>query len=373
MTSSPGFDPRPEKFAPLRPDYGVHPGEVLRTILEQKNISQADLASRTRLSTKHVNQVLKGSASMSADVAIHLERVLGTPAHMWTSLESQWQEHRSRERDRAKFSTFIEWVRQLPIRELIRRDYLVQQDSEVDLVRDALSLFRVADPIAFERTWLKPITGGFRRSQEFSIDEFATASWLLDAERTTDSVTLPPFSLPTLKKALPELRSLTQLEVVEGFDRARNILNRCGIALVFIESFPGSRISGATWWPALNRPIVALSERQKKTDIFWFNLFHELAHLVHHSRRSACVTFEGGGDDIDGRETEADQFAAEYLIPTEYNRRIASADLNDLQQIATEIGVGLSIVAGRKGHLTGNWPSVARARQKLDVEGLRVV
>src|SRR5258708_13572149 len=71
-------------------DYAVPPGETLRELLDEKGISQRELARRADLSPKHVNKLLQGLVPLSADVAMRLERVTGTPARVWTRLEPRY-------------------------------------------------------------------------------------------------------------------------------------------------------------------------------------------------------------------------------------------------------------------------------------------
>ena len=60
---------------PFKPDYAVIPGETLAEVLAERGMSQAELARHADLSTKHVNQIISGAASITADTAIRLERV----------------------------------------------------------------------------------------------------------------------------------------------------------------------------------------------------------------------------------------------------------------------------------------------------------
>ena len=65
---------------PYAPDHATPPGETLRQVLEDLHLTQLDLAHRTGLSTKHVNQVIQGSAPLTQETALSLERVTGVPA-----------------------------------------------------------------------------------------------------------------------------------------------------------------------------------------------------------------------------------------------------------------------------------------------------
>lgn len=349
-----------------------HPGEILAVALQRQNLSQVDFAARAGLSPKHVNQVLKGSASLSPDAAVAIERVLDIDATTWIELDARWHAHRSRRRRRLELDQYSAWAERFPRAQLVERGYLPDPTASSysgHPVEDLLDLFRVADPAAFDRVWLSPLDGGFKRAQQFAVDEIATATWLLIAERQTGARELPSFNIATLRRAVRKLRALTSLPIAQGFAEAREILASCGVALTFVRTLPDSRISGATWWPALNRPIVALSDRHKREDIFWFTLFHEIAHLLLHPRREAFVEFDGN-DDADGRETEADELAAEELIPRAHDKVIVTADAAQLPIIADTIGVGVSLVAGRRARLTDQWGAMSRYRKKLDVDAL---
>ena len=72
-------------------DYAVAPGETLRELLEEEGLSPRDLARRAGLSPKHVNKLLQGLVPLSADVAVRLERVTGTPARRWNALEAGYR------------------------------------------------------------------------------------------------------------------------------------------------------------------------------------------------------------------------------------------------------------------------------------------
>lgn len=358
-----------------RPDEVTHPGELLRAELADRGMSQVDFAVRAGLSTKHVNQVLKGSAVMSSDVAVTLERVLGTPASVWTNVEARWQENRSRQQARNSLTEHVGWAQQFPLAALSARGFLATAQASEEAVEALLRFFRVASPASFNKFWIESLSGSFRRAQQFKIDEYETVSWLRIAEHQTEHHDLPPFSVTRLRTALPELRQLTQLPQDEGFRRARKVLSRCGVALTFVEALPKSRIGGATWWPALNRPIIALSERHRRADIFWFTMFHEIAHLLLHPRRTAFIDLvrEKGSvdDDFDGSESQANDLAADTLIPRMHNDYIAHATGPQLIDLADSLGVGVCILAGRKARLTGNYRSVSCLREALDVAKLR--
>ena len=88
-------------YVPYAPaDEVLPPGETLREALESLEMSQSQLAQRTGMSTKHINQIIQGQAALTHDTAILLERTTGVPARFWNSLEAQYRDHLARKNER---------------------------------------------------------------------------------------------------------------------------------------------------------------------------------------------------------------------------------------------------------------------------------
>lgn len=79
------------------PDVVYPPGDTLQELLDERGLTQHELATRTDLPTKHINQLIKGAVALTPETALRLERALGTPAHVWNNLESAYQSHRARQ------------------------------------------------------------------------------------------------------------------------------------------------------------------------------------------------------------------------------------------------------------------------------------
>ena len=150
---------------------------------------------------------------------------------------------------------------------------------------------------------------------------------------------------PLFRKFFSEIRSLT------AHGDANDIVEMCaaaGVVVVFVPEVKGCRISGAAWWASPSRAVIALSDRYKKDDYFWFTFFHEAAHILLHSKKE---TFVDDGTDDDTLEDEANRFAANLLIPPEYEARLHSLTSDDdVKAFANEIGISSGIVVGRLQH-----------------------
>src|SRR5881396_148655 len=102
---------------PFLPDYAVPPGKTLRETLVTVELSQADLAARTGLSPKHINQIIQGIAPITHETAMILERVTGVPAGVWNRLEAQYREALLRARPRELTAEDEEWLTSLPVKQ----------------------------------------------------------------------------------------------------------------------------------------------------------------------------------------------------------------------------------------------------------------
>lgn len=348
---------------PFRPDYVVPPGETLRDRLAEMNLSQAELAARAGLSTKHVNQIVQGVAPITLDTAIALDRITGIPARLWNRLEAEYREGLVRARPRVLSAEDEKWLSALPIKELQKRHHLPLVKDPGRLFEAALSFFGVADSAAWARIWRGPVAS-FRRSQAYASDPGAVVSWLRIAQIDAQQRKAAPYSAATFRNVLREIRGLT----ANGDpNRMVELGASAGVVIVFVPEVKGCRISGAAWWASPSRAVVALSDRYKKDDYFWFTFFHEAAHVLLHSKKE---TFVDDGTETDFVEDEANMFAANSLIPPEDAERLRGlVTEDDVESFARELGIAPGIIVGRLQH-EGLWSWTRGHRLK---RGLRIV
>jgi HTH-type transcriptional regulator/antitoxin HigA len=55
-------------------------GQIIASILDERQCTQAELSDRSGLSKKHINQIIKGKTRLTADVAVKLELIFGVCA-----------------------------------------------------------------------------------------------------------------------------------------------------------------------------------------------------------------------------------------------------------------------------------------------------
>ena len=338
-----GLHGRPHEPAELIP-----PGETLSEWLTQEEMTQVEFARRAGLTPKHITQVVKGKVGISPEVAVAFERVTSVPARYWAQLDANYQTARHRELETEVLEERLDLVDRLPVRDLERRGCIRRTQSKVDTLRELLRFFAVADPDAVEEVWLRPAL--YRRSPAFEADAGALASWLRLAEIEASKIKTAPYDAADVRAALDEMRALSQLPGTDWIEPLARLCASVGIALVIVKELPRCRVNGATRWLSPDKAMIALSLRHRRNDIFWFTLFHELYHLLRHSKKETFVDTKGSGID-EALESEADSFASRVLIPPRFASRLSElATAADVEAFADAIGVAPGIVVGRMQH-----------------------
>jgi HTH-type transcriptional regulator/antitoxin HigA len=334
------------------PDYAVPPGLTLLETIDVIGMSQAELAERTGRPKKTINEIIKGKAAITPETALQLERVLGVPASFWNNLERNYQETLARISEQKKLEQQTGWLNKVPVSELAKKGWITMHADKVQQLKEVLNFFGVASPDQLEARWFGPAVA-FRKSRVFQSDPGAVAAWLRMGELLAQRVTCQQFAAVKFKNALQQIRPLTTQPPEVFHPEVERLCAEAGVAIVFVPELPNLRVSGATWWLNANKAIVQLSLRYKSDDQLWFSLFHEAGHIIRHGKKEVFIEDQRH----DSKEKEADEFAADTLIPKEkYRRFVISRRFSKtaICALAADLDIAPGIVVGRlqhEGHL----------------------
>jgi len=338
-----------------RPDYAIPPGETLRETLEAICMSQAELAERTGRPKKTINEIIKGTASITADTALQLERVLGVPASFWNNLERNYQETQARLRDEAQLQKQIEWLEEFPIQSLVKMGWIPKKESKVGYLKAVLQFFGIAGMKEWDTLWGGQLVA-YRKSSAFSSKPASVAAWLRKGEVEAQKVDCKPFKEKLFLDALKSIQELTA-KPPEVFEPAmKELCANAGTAVVFIPELPGTHLYGATRWLGTTRALIQLSLRGKSDDHLWFTFFHEAGHILKHGKKEVFIEAENEGcRDMAGpdKELEANRFAQEFLMPkVHYQQFLYEGDftVSAIRRFATQMGIAPGIIVGRLQH-----------------------
>lgn len=336
------------------PDYVSPPGETLQEMLEERGMSQAELAERTGRPKKTINEIINGKAAITPETALQFERVLGAPASFWNNRERYYRESLARQAERESLLEQVTWLEQVPVKAMIKFGWIQQFQDKVEQLREVLNFFSVVSPEQWRDIWCKTDIY-FRKSQAFKSDFGDVAAWLRQGEIEAAKISCAPYDEYKFREVLQHIRKLT-LEPPEIFQP--EVVHLCassGVAVVFIPQLPKTRTCGATRWLKPEKALIQLSLRYKTNDHLWFGFFHEAGHILLHGKRD--IFLEGKGiqaAEEEEKEKQANEFAEDILIPsTKYQAFITSEQYRSktgILQFASEIGVAPGIVVGRLQH-----------------------
>lgn len=339
-------------------DWTVAPGELLAELLNERSISQSELARRMGRPIKTINEIVNGKAAITPQTAIQLERVLGTSATFWINAEAAYRHDLARFAETEALEQRTPWFQRFPVKELLREG-IIDRAPVARQIEQLLQFFGVGSPEAWETRWATT-EAAYRQAPGESSPE-ARAVWLRWGEIAAGESSAGAYDPDSARRVV---RQAARLSVVTppqaAVDELCDLLASVGIALVLLPEISGTRLSGAVHWPSADRPVLQLSARHRRDDQFWFTALHELGHIIDSPRRVFTDTETGDGTESGDSPSEAtdpeaeeraDEIAREALVPSGALRAfLAKArpdDRDAIRTFARELGVAPGIVVGR--------------------------
>lgn len=327
----------------------THPGRILRRELNARDMTQTDLATRMGRPPQVINQIIGEKKAVTAETARGLEHVLGIPRHIWMNLQSNYELTLDRlaeeERLAEQGGALLNALAAPTVKEMIKRGWIEQRETTGAQLSELLSFFAVQSLTSLERT---QTAAAFRVTPGAKVEPWRLAAWLRGGELIAEQLDLPaPFDRDAFSLLLPQLRSLTC--AATPWPALRDRCAEVGVAVIVVPALPKSGANGVAYWLRRDRPVIQLSLRHKRADIFWFTFFHEAAHLLDGYRRDALIELDDTPRDSEA-ERAADQFAADLLIPPDAWRTFPAEEPITAQTItafADAVGIHPGIVVGR--------------------------
>lgn len=347
-----------------KPTTANNPGEVLQQTLDANEMSQKDLATRTGLTPKTINEIIKGKNPITHETAIKFERVFGVSASFWNNLQKNYQEYIAQQESLSNIEKQTRYLDRFACyAEMVRYGWVQKTRKPIEKVVNLLTFFRVDS--------LELISDvhdiAFRKKSDADISNEALSAWIRQGEIEAEKIETEPFDEEKLKSLIPYLRNLTVLPAEKFCEVLVEECRKCGVAVVFVPALKKTYVNGATRWINKDKAILQLSLRNKYADIFWFSFFHELAHILLHGKRDQFIDI-GDKKSEEQIEQEADTFAQEALFPKELADKYLDQSITPTRivEIGKELKLDPGIIAGRLAHDgVVEWKSVAHLRSRL--------
>ena len=189
----------------------------------------------------------------------------------------------------------------------------------------------------------------FRKSANKNFSFESLYCFLRYGEIQSNKEVYNKFDIDELKKASLEIRKLANNSFLSQFEKIKKILLQCGVYLVYETNLPHTYINGVSYKITPDKAIIMISNKGKKDDILWFTFFHEIAHLIKHSKKEVFI--DSDNDIKNDIEYEADEYSRNILIPdNEYDDFVKTTKkytTNAICDFARKNNILPGIVVGR--------------------------
>ncbi len=347
-----------------QPNIAIHPGKTLEDTLLSLSMTQADLAERTGLAKKTINEIVKHKNPITPETAIKFASVFGTSVTFWNNLQRAYEESLVRIKAEKELEYEIELLPRFTCyRELAECAYVEKSRNPKHKVLNLHNFFGVSSL----RYVSKIQATAFRKAKHQNMNYESLAAWLRCGEIEAQKMDLGRFNKDIFHDAIKDIRALTTKTKKAFNEILPDMLASLGVALVFVPYFKNTHVNGATKWLNSDNAIIQLSLRGKTEDGLWHTLFHELCHILKHGKKEQFIEFMNSYEESSEEEKEAEEFACNTLIPkSKYANFIKKNEFSysAVRKFAHDIKVSPSIVAGRLSHDFEDWTTWSGLRYR---------
>jgi HTH-type transcriptional regulator / antitoxin HigA len=327
-------------------DVAIPPGEYLQEILDNKGMTQKDFALRMGRPLKTINGIIKGKVRIIPDTAVQIENVLGVSAKFWMSMENEFQLTKAHIKELEGLKEQLGFLKIIPIKELIKRKWIEHYEDKGHQLREVLRFLGIASIYDLKAAY----PSVFRSSAKAKICPEVIALWLRKGQCDAESSKLDSYNPTLFKNTYPKFRALTREEPEIFVPKLKKQCADAGVGFILVPELPKCAVNGAAYWINGN-PFIQLNIRGKYSDKFWFDFFHEICHIIKHSKNDVFIDCE---NEVGKIEDEANEFASDILIPQIEFKEIADIRIyseSKVKQFAERIGIHPGIVVGRLQHV----------------------
>src|SRR5689334_11819735 len=136
----------------------VHPGKLLRQMMESKGWTQEELAAVTGCSRQTLYSILSGKSNISAEMALKLSAAFGNSAEEWLKWDNLYRLSIA-ETDATNVEKMARFYEIAPIREMVKRGWIKNTTAPSELEAELKSFFGAESldtdltfPVAAKRT-----------------------------------------------------------------------------------------------------------------------------------------------------------------------------------------------------------------------------
>lgn len=272
-------------------DFIFHPGVTLKEMLENKHISQRELAIRTGVTPTFIALVISGNKNISPSFAVKLGYALGVPSSFFINLQANYEKELAWLEDLESITD-----EEVEILKTIKKSKLfaLEDDDDKTSVIKLRDMLRVANLNMLKHTFPE---GQFSSYADLrGVDNNLLGAWIVSGLAESQSISLEHrFDKDDIYTLLPDLQKIMFMPSSEIKPAVKALLEQYGITISFHHKNEAMPVKGYISKRCDGVFNIVMSDMGGDAIEFWYTLYHELGHIYHGelNRRNRHIDAEG--------------------------------------------------------------------------------
>ena len=206
----------------------IPPGMTIKEVLENRHMTQKELASRMDMSEKHISKLINGEVPLTQDVALRLERVFGVDASFWNGLEAGYREKILKVEYENSLDEEINFAKPFGYAKLARLGIVPETKKKAEQVNNLQKFFEVASLKTVADEMVMPLVYENIKDMD-KARQSAIYTLVQITKGESRFVEVNPYDRELLKTFIPKIKNLSQESLNVAKEPIKDMLAVAGI------------------------------------------------------------------------------------------------------------------------------------------------
>ena len=211
----------------------IPPGMTIKEVLENRHMTQIELASRMDMSEKHISKLINGEVPLTQDVALRLERVFGVDASFWNGLEAGYREKILKVEYENSIDEEINFAKPFGYAKLARLGIVPETKKKAEQVNNLQKFFEVASLKTVADEMVMPLVYENVKDMD-KAKQSAIYTLVQITKGESRFVEVNPYDCELLKTFIPKINQLSREFLVAAKEPLKDMLAASGIIIVYL-------------------------------------------------------------------------------------------------------------------------------------------
>ena len=254
----------------------IPPGMTIKEVLEDRHMTQKELATRMDMSEKHISKLINGEVPLTQDVAMRLERVFGVEASFWNGLEASYREQILKVEYENSIDEEINFAKPFGYAKLARLGIVPETKKAAEQVNNLQKFFEVASLKNVANDMVMPLVYENIKDME-PAKKSAIYTLVQITKGQARFVEVNPYDAELLRKFIPKIKDLSSEPLIGVKEPLKDMLAACGVIIVYLPIIDNITSTCITYSKGNS---IVLGIPTEDSDAFWTLLGEALQNLV---------------------------------------------------------------------------------------------